>query len=90
METINEALKQAIYHGQQVRVTTYSEASIMHNDEFDRYMKLARSSGATEKELLMAAHICFPGSYSKEYIDTQDTYLSAQEIIKIEKQSKPK
>lgn len=88
METDNENLKQAIFHGLKVRETTYSPESIFHGDEFERYMKLARSSGVSEKELLEAAHICFPGSYSKEYIDTQEKYLSGKEIIQLEKKFK--
>lgn len=81
----NENIKLAIEHGKKCRETTYSPESIKHDSEFERYMKKARIDGVSEKELLQAAHEVWPGTYSKDFIATQEKYLTAKELLKLEK-----
>ena len=68
-------------------IAELSKQSDYHQEQFDKFMVLAKSSGATDKQLLKVAGQCFPGSYPKSYVETAEKYLFPHEIIAQNKQS---
>ena len=64
-----------------ITVVELAKRSEYHQEQYDKFMRLARSSGATDKQLLNVAGECFPGSYPKSYVETAEKFLFPKEII---------